>query len=162
VKLQTLMIVIVTGVLGNGPLAHSADVKAEQTTVCNIVKHPSRFIGKTVEIRAQVWADYRYRNFFWMNESSQLNRVCRFLEASFAPESDFEGQTAFGTFRGRIVKKLSRQTSTLLVPGQRGLGIIFLVNQSSDIHLRREYLSGPVPMLQLYDIETSAFVRPEN
>jgi hypothetical protein len=163
VKLQLLMIALVTGVLSNGPVAHSADTKVEQTTVCNIVNHPSDFIGKTIEIRAQIWADHRYREFFWMNESSApVAKVCRFLQASFTHESDLSGQTAFGTFRGRIVKKLSRQTSTLLGPEPKGLGIILLVDQASDIHLRRDYLSGPIPILQLYDQQTAAFVRPED
>lgn len=162
-KLQTLMIVLVAGVLGNGSLAHSADMRVEQTTICAIVNHPSQFIGKTVEIRAQIWADHRYRDFFLMNESSsELNKVCRFLQASFTQKSGLSGQTAFGTFRGRIVKKLSRQASTLLGPEPKGLGIIFLVDQAFDIHLRRDYLSGPIPILQLYDRETATFVRPED
>jgi hypothetical protein len=163
VKLQTLLIVLVTGILGHGTLAYSADMKVEKTTVCNIVNHPSHFIGKTVEIGAQIWADYRYGDFFWMNESSiQLDKVCRFLQASFAQGSDLSGQTAFGTFRGRIVKKLSRQTSTVLGSEPKELEIIFLVDQASDIHLRRDYLSGPIRTLQLYDRETAAFVRPKD
>jgi hypothetical protein len=163
VKLQPLMIALVTGVLSNGPLAHSSDTKVEQTTVCNIANHPPDFIGKTIEIRAQIWADHRYRDFFWMNESSApLAKVCRFLQASFTQESDLSGQTAFGTFRGKIVKKLSHQTSTLWGSEPKGLGIIFLVDQASDIHLRRDYLSGPIPQLQLYDRETATFVRPED
>lgn len=157
------MFVLMTGLLGSGTLAHSADMKVEKTTVCNIVNHPSQFIGKTVEIRAQIWADYRYGNFFWMNESSiQLDKVCQFLQASFAQGSGLSGQTAFGTFRGRIVKKLPRQPSTLVSSEPKGLAIVFLVDQASNIHLRRDYLSGPIPMLQLYDRQTAAFVRPED
>jgi hypothetical protein len=163
VKLQTLMIVLLAGIVGDGTPAHSAVTKMEHTTVCDIVSHPSDFIGMMVEIRAQVWADNRNRNFFWMNESSgQPSKVCRFLQASFTQESGLGGQTAFGTFRGRIVKKQSRQTSTVVGFGPKGLGIIFLVDQASDIHLRRDYLSGPVPILQLYDAKTATFVRPED
>jgi hypothetical protein len=160
VKLQAPMIMLVAGVLSSG-LAHSADVKVQQTTVCDIVNHPSDFIGKTVEIRAQIWADYRNRDFFWMNESSsQFSKVCRFLPASFSQRSDLGGQTAFGTFRGRIVKKLAHRTSTPFGFEPKGLGIIFVVDQASDIHSRRVYLSGPVPNLQLYDRETGMFIRP--
>jgi hypothetical protein len=163
VKFETLVIVLVAGVPSNGTIAHSADMKVEQTTVCDIVNHPSDFIGKTVEIRAQIWADYRYRDSFWMNESStRLTKVCRFLQASFTQKSGLTDQTAFGTFRGKIVKKLPRQTSTLWGTEPKGLGIIFLVNQESDIHLRRGYLSGPIPPLQLYDRERATFVRPED
>ena len=39
--------------------------------------------------------------------------------------------------------------------------MIFLVDQQSDIYLRRDYLNGPIPMLQLYDQQTASFVRPE-
>jgi hypothetical protein len=163
VKLQTLIIVLLAAVLGDGTPAHSAVMSVEQATICNIVNHPSDFIGKTVEIRAQIWADYRYRDFFWMNESSsQLNKVCRFLQASFTQESGLGGQTAFGTFRGRIVKKQSRQASTALGSEPKGLEIIFLVDQASDIRLRHDYLSGPVPRLQLYDTKTATFIRPED
>jgi len=163
VKLETLTLVLMTAVLGSGTFAHSADMKGEQPTVCDIVHHPSEYIGKTVEIRAQIWADYRYRDFFWMNESSiQFNKVCRFLQASFTQESGLGGQTAFGTFRGRIVKKLSRQRSTLLDSEPGGPGILFIVDKASDVHLIRDYLSGPIPRLQLYDQQAAAFIRPED
>jgi hypothetical protein len=38
---------------------------------------------------------------------------------------------------------------TLLGSGPKGLGIIFLVDRASDIHSRRDYLSGPIPRFQL-------------
>jgi hypothetical protein len=158
VKLHTWIIVLVTAALTNGTLACSAQARVERTTLCNIVNHPSDFIGKTVEIRAQIWGDDRSR--FWMNESStQLDRVCRFLQATNVGMSD--GQTAFGTFRGRIIKNIPRVPSSLASPPPKGLGIIFIVDESSDIHLRRNYLSGPVPILQLYDRESGALIRPE-
>ena len=163
VKLQMLTIVLLAGVLGDAAPVRSAAISVEQTTICNIVNHPTDFIGKTVEIRAQIWADYRYGDFFWMNESSsQFNKVCRFLQASLTRESGLGGQTAFGTFRGRIVKKQSRQASTVLGSKPKGLEIIFLVDQASDIHSRRDYLSGPVPRLQLYDAKTATFISPED
>jgi hypothetical protein len=144
-------------------LAQSADMSPEQTTVCDIVNHPSQFIDKTVKVRAQIWPDSRYSNFFWMNESSpQFGTVCRFLQASFKNESSLEGQTAFGTFSGRIVRKLYHQKSTLLVPDPKELPLILLVDQQADVYLRRDYLNGPIPMLQLYDPQTASFVRPED
>jgi hypothetical protein len=39
---------------------------------------------------------------------------------------------------------------------------ISLVDRASDIHLKRDYLSGPIQTLQLYDWETAAFVRPKD
>ena len=149
--------------MGNGSVALSADMKVVQTTLCNIANHPAEFIGKTVEIRAQIWPDSRSRDFFWMNESSsQFNTVCRFLQATFTQKTDIYGQTAFGTFRGRIVKKQSRQASTVFGSEPKGLRIILLVDEASDIHLRRDYLNGPIPKLQLYDKKTATFVRPED
>jgi hypothetical protein len=98
-----------------------------------------------------------------MNESSpQFGTVCRFRQASFKVRSDLEDQTAFGTFRGRIVKRLYPQKSTLLAPDPKGLPLIFIVDQQSDVYLRRDYLNGPIPTLQLYDLQTASFVRPED
>jgi hypothetical protein len=163
VKFRALTLVLVIGITASPAPAQSADMSAEQTTVCDIVNHPSQFIGRTVKVRAQIWPDSRYPNFFWMNESSpQFGTVCRFLRASFKAGSGLEGQTAFGTFRGRIAKKLYRQKSTLLVPDPKELPVIFLVDQQSDVDLGRDYLNGPIPMLQLYDPQTASFVRPEN
>lgn len=162
VKLQTLMIVLLAGALGHGLAAQSAATKVERTTLCNIVNHPSDFIGKRVEIRAQIWADNRYPDSFWMNESSiQFDSVCRFLQATFTHESGLDGQTAFGTFRGTIVRKESFG-GTLISHIPKGLGIIFAVDKASDIYLRRDYASGPVPKLQLYDPKTARIVRPED
>jgi hypothetical protein len=155
------MTVLLAGLMGNGTAAHSAGMKVERTTLCNIVSHPSDFIGKTVEIRAQIWADYRYPDFFWMNESaSQFSTVCQFLQASFIQATDLSGQTAFGTFRGRIVKKQSRQAYTVFRSEPKGLRIILLVDKASDIYLRRDYSNGAIPRLQLYDTKTATFVRP--
>jgi hypothetical protein len=163
VKLQTLMAVLLVGTMSSGTVAHSADVAVEHATLCNIVNHPSDFIGKTIEIRAQIWPDYQYNDFFWMNESSvQLNTVCPFLEAAFTQKTDLYGQTAFGTFRGRIVRKQSRQASTSFGSEPKGPEIMLLVDKASDIYLRRDYLNGPIPKLQLYDKKTATFVRPED
>ena len=148
--------------MSTGSVAHSAQMKVVQTTLCNIANHPADFIGKTVEIRAQVWPDSKSLDFFWMNESSsQFNTVCRFLPATFAQKTDLSGQTAFGTFRGKIVKKQSRQASTVF-GSEPGLRILLLVDEASDIHLRRDYLNGPIPKLQVYDKMTATFVRPED
>ncbi len=155
------MFVLVAGMMASPACAQSADSSVVKTTVCDIVNHPSQFIGKTVEIRAQIWPDYKYPNFQWMNESSvQFGKVCPFLQTSFTAHSSLGGQQAFGTFRGRIVKRLSRQKSSLLPPDPKGSPVIFLVDRQSDIYLRRDYLSGPVPMLQLYDQQIGSFVRP--
>ena len=163
VKSQTLIFVLLAGVFGDAAVGHSLSAKVETTTVCNIVNHPADFVGKTVEIRAQIWADYRYPSFFWMNESSSPDdKVCRFLQATFAHATDLSGQTAFGTFRGTIVKKQSRQASMLFGPKLKGLGIVLVVDQSADIRLRRDYLNGPIPLLRIYDKETGTFVRPED
>jgi hypothetical protein len=122
-------------VLGSETLAHSADTKVEQTTVCNIVNFPWQFIGKAVEIRAQIWADDRYRNFFWMNESSiQLNRCA-------------------GSFRHRSHRKV------VLAARQRSAPF---AEESSRSFPVKHPLSGPIPLLQLYDRQTAEFVRPEN
>ena len=43
--------------MGNERVAHSAHMKVMQTTLCNIANRPAEFIGKTVEIRAQIWPD---------------------------------------------------------------------------------------------------------
>ncbi len=159
VKLQVLILALVTGVLSFGSLAHSAETGLVHSTVCEIVNQPTSFVGKTVEIRAQIWPDDRNPNFFWMNEVSlQLEKVCRFLPATSVP---LAGQTAFATFRGTIVRKMSRQQSTLVGPPPRGLGIIFVVDAISDIHLERKHPNDPIPLLQLYDGERGTFVRPE-
>ena len=42
------------------------------------------------------------------------------------------------------------------------IAVLFLIDQASDIHLRRDHLNGPVPRLQLYDTKTATFVRPED
>jgi hypothetical protein len=153
---------VLGAVVTASPCARSADVSVVNATVCDIANHPSQFIGKTVEVRAQVWPDYRYPNFFWMSESSpQFGRACRFLEASFKGGTDLAGQTASGTFRGKVVKRLFRQKSEFLAPDPKGLPVIFIVDQQSDIYLRRDYLSGPIPILQLYDVKTASFFRPE-
>lgn len=157
------MVVPLAGAMSSGTVAHSAGVNIEHTTLCNVVNHPSDFIGKTIEIRAQIWPDSRYGDFFWMNESSsQLNTVCKFLESTFTQRTDLNGQTAFGTFRGRIVKKQSRQASTIFGSEPKGLQIILLVDEASDVQMRRDYLNGPIPLLQLYDKKTATFVRPED
>ena len=162
-KPQTLILVLLAGVFGDATVAHSLSTKVQPTTVCNIVNHPADFIGKTVEIRAQIWADYRFPNFFWMNESSsQEDKVCRFLQATFPHATDLSGQTAFGTFRGTIVKKQSHQASVQFGPKSKGPGIVFIVDKSGDIRLRRDYLSGPIPLLRIYDKETGTFVSPED
>lgn len=62
------MFVLMAGITASPACAQSADISIVKTTVCDIVNHPSQFIGKTVEIRAQIWSDYRYSNFYWMNE----------------------------------------------------------------------------------------------
>ena len=160
-KFRALIFVLVAGIAASPACAQSADGSVVKTTVCDIVNHPSQFIGKTVELRAQIWPDYRNSNFHWMNESSVLfGKVCPFLQASFKSHSGLGGQQAFGTFRGTIVKRLSRQQSSLLAPDPKGSPVIFLVDQQADIYLRRDYQSGPVPMLQLYDQQTGSFVRP--
>ena len=162
-KFRASALVLAIGIMVSPALAQSADMSPEQTTVCDIVNHPSQFIDKTVKVRAQIWPDSRYSNFFWMNESSpQFGTVCRFRQASFKVRSDLEDQTAFGTFRGRIVKRLYPQKSTLLAPDPKGLPLIFIVDQQSDVYLRRDYLNGPIPTLQLYDLQTASFVRPED
>jgi hypothetical protein len=94
--------------------------------------------------------------------SSQFNTVCPFLQGTFTQKTSLAGQTAFGTFRGRIVKKLSRQASTPFSAVGEGMKTILLVDEVSDTYLRRDYLSGPVPKLQLYDQNTATFVRPSN
>jgi hypothetical protein len=155
------MFVLVVGIMVSPVCAQSVDSGVAKTTVCDIVNHPSQFIDKTVEMRAQIWSDYRYSKFFWMNESSgQFGKACPFLQATFKADSGLGGQQAFGTFRGRIVKRLSRQKSSLVAPDPKGLQVIFLVDRQSDIYLRRDYLSGPVPKLQLYDQQAASFVRP--
>lgn len=155
------MFVLVAGITASPASAQLVDSSVVKTTVCDVVNHPSQFIGKTVEIRAQIWPDYRYPNFHWMNESSvQFGKVRPFLQASFKASSDLGGEQAFGTFRGRIVKRFSRQESSSLAPDPKGLSVIFLVDQQSDIYRRWDYLSGPVPELQLYDQQTASFVRP--
>lgn len=159
---RALTFALAIGITGSIAPAQPADVSAKPTTVCDIVNHPTQFIGKTVEVRAQIWPDFRYPNFFWMNESSpQFDKVCPFLQASFKVGSDLYGQTAFGTFRGRIVKRLYRQKSTILSPIQNHRLVIFIVDQQSNIYLRRDYLNGPIPTLQLYDPQTASFIRPE-
>ena len=156
------MFVLMAGITASPACAQSTDISIVKTSVCEIVNHPSQFIGKTVEIRAQIWSDYRYSNFYWMNESSvQFYKVCRFLQASFKVESGLGGQQAFGTFRGRIDKRLFRQKSSLLAPDPKGMPVIFIVDKQSDIYLRCDYLSGPTPVLQLYDQRKASFVRPE-
>jgi hypothetical protein len=163
VKPLAFILVLVLGRFGGATIAPSLSPKVETTTVCNVVNHPADFLGKTVEIRAQIWADYRHPSFFWMNESaSQDDKVCRFLHATFAHATDLTGQTAFGTFRGTIVKKQSRQASVLFGSKPKGLGIIFVVDQSADIRQRRDYLNGPIPLLRIYDQETGTFVSPED
>jgi hypothetical protein len=160
-KFNGLIFVLVAGTMASPACAQPTDGSAVKATVCDIVKHPSQFIGKTVEIRAQIWPDYRFPDFYWMNESSvQFSKVCPFLQASLMADSGLGRLQAFGTFRGRIVKRLSRQKSSLLAPDPNGLPVIFLVDQQSDIYLKRDYLNGPVRTLQLYDQQTASFVRP--
>jgi hypothetical protein len=159
VKLKTLMLVLGTVMTASPVCAQSADISVAKATVCDIVNHPSQFIGKTVEVRAQIWPDERHPNLFWMNESSvQIGKACRFLQASFKGGTDLAGQHAFGTFRGRIVKRLSNQNPALLAKDS----VIFLVDQQSDVYLRRDYLNGPIPLLQLYDLQTSSIIRPQH
>ena len=160
-RVIALIFGLFAGLMASPACAKSADSDVVKTTVCDIVNHPSQFTGKTVEIRAQVWPDSGSPDLQWMNESSvQSGKVCAFLEASFMPGSGLGGQQAFGTFRGRIVKKLSRQKSSMLTPDSSGPPVIFLVDQQSDIYMKRDYLNGPIPMLQLYDPQTATFVRP--
>jgi hypothetical protein len=159
---RALTLVLAAGITASPVCSQSADISVAKTTVCDIVNHPSQFIGKTVEVRAQIWPDYSYSNLYWLNESSvQFGKVCRFLQASFRTKSGLGGQRAFGTFRGRIIERLSRQKSSLVAPDPKGLPVIFLVDQQSDIYLRRDYLSGPTPILQLYNQQTGSLVRPE-
>jgi hypothetical protein len=65
VKFRASALVLAIGITVSPALAQSADMSTEQTTVCDIVNHPSQFIDKTVEVRAQIWPDSRYPNFFW-------------------------------------------------------------------------------------------------
>ena len=163
VKLRTVIAVLSTALMSNGVVARSADLNVEHTTLCNILNHPSDFIGKSIEIRAQIWPDSRDTNFFWMNESStQLGAVCPFLHATFTQKTSLIGQTAFATFRGTIVKEQSHQASTVFAGLAQRNRVIFLVDEFSDIYRRRDYLNGPILKLQLYDQKTASFVRPEN
>lgn len=165
VKLRAFIFVVAAGVAATQAYAQSTDISVVKTTVCDIVNHPSQFIDKTVEVRAQIWPDDRYPKFFWLNESSVrlgIGKVCPFLQASFKAGGSLGNQSAFGTFRGRIVHKLSRQKSSLLTPDPKGPSVIFLVDRQSDLYLRRDCLSGPIPILQLYDRQTGSFVRPQD
>jgi hypothetical protein len=163
VKLCALAFAVVTGLGASVATCQSVSSRAERATVCDVVNHPSHFIGKTVEVRAQIWADSRHPGFFWMNKSSlPSGTACRFLWASLKDDgNNLGGATAFGTFRGRVVKKLW-QKSNLASPDPKGPQVVFLVDQVSDIYLKRDYLQGPVPLLQLYDRKTASFVRPED
>lgn len=161
-KPRLLIFVFLATVFG-ATVAHALSTTVTVTSVCNIVNHAADFIGKTVEVRAQIWADYRHPSFFWMNESASYDdKACQFLQATFAHATDLSGQTAFGTFRGTIVKKQARQASVLIGPKSKGLGIILVVDQSADIYLRRDYSNGPIQLPRIYDWETGTFVRPKD
>jgi hypothetical protein len=54
------MLVLVAGITARQIYAKSPDVNIAKTKVCEIVNNPTQFLGKTVEIRAQIWPDYRY------------------------------------------------------------------------------------------------------
>ena len=123
-----------------------------ETSVCEIVKDPQRFVGKRVQVRARLWSDFKDE--FWLNESSSLEigKVCSWLPADFPYPTNLAGSTAVVTLTGTIVS----------VPTFR-LGrscVRFVVNRDSEIRYKT-VLNGPVITPKLYDRAARTFVQPE-
>jgi hypothetical protein len=131
--------------------AQPRNVLPDRATVCEIAKHPSHFVGKRIELRARIWPDSNYAGRFWVNEPSMDDGVCAFLRARFSFSTDLAGQTAFATFIGTIVPETVAHRKAP----------VFLIEAQSDVYLRRDYLNGPIPILQLYDVTTRSIVRPQ-
>ena len=123
-----------------------------QATVCDLVNHPLQFKGKLIQVRAQIWSDYRK---FWLNDSwagsMQIGKVCRWLPATFSHSTNLIGCSAFGTFTGRIVYESGRAKGRL--------GIRFVVDHESDIY-NQKIQNGVISAPQLYDRSSNTFVGP--
>jgi hypothetical protein len=162
VKLPALALVLATATAAIHASAQSSQTP-EETTVCDIVNHPSQFIGKTVKVRAQIWRDVDHRGQFWLNESSiEVGKVCRFLPAGLDGPADLFGQTAFATFLGKVLSVSPIHQSQIASPTGSKSRISLVVEDLSDVHSEGGIQTGPIPILQLYDQQTASFIRTQN
>ncbi len=149
-------VILIIGMATIGALAQSAPVM--QATVCDIVNNPLQFEGKLVRVRAEAWSDTYNDRQFWMNEvTMRSGKVCQFLRARFSGQAYLGGRSGFGTFTGRIVREA---TPLSLEASGNKVRLVFIVEQSSDVYVLQN-VNGLVPVLQLYDKQTGAFIKPE-
>jgi hypothetical protein len=164
-KRRAPSIALMIGLIGVGSFAQSFAEKAVQATVCDIVNNPLQFKGRLVQVRAQVWPDIHDYDQIWMNESPvssmQVGKACRFLPAKFKTPTELAGSAAFGTFTGRVIDNPAYFGSRIFPQTSKRSKVMLLIEQESDIYGKRDYLNGPIPILQLYDQQSGSFIRPQ-
>lgn len=141
--------------------AESTSGSGREVSVCEIESQPSKFVGRDVEIRAQIWPDVYQPGLYWLNEASiKFGTVCHFLGARFTFPTDLSRQSSFGTFTGSIVIEHVNTESKTFAIKQGQPDAIFVIKEQSNIRLSRMYLQGPVQQVQLFDQQTASFVSP--
>jgi hypothetical protein len=128
-------------------------------TVCDIVNNPGQFKGKLVMVRGQIWSDLQKRDQFWVNQAS-FGKVCRSLRAKLRGPTDLAGDSALGTFTGRVVVDTAVSSSSLLVGRGTQSKMFFVIEKLSDLRDQQVW-NGLVPMQRLYDSGNGSFIRPE-
>jgi hypothetical protein len=128
-------------------------------TVCDIVNNPLQFKDRLVVVRGKIWSDLQKRDEFRVNQAS-FGKVCRSLPAKFRGPTDLAGETAFGTFTGRVVVETSVSSSNLLVGRGTQSKMFFIIEQVSDVHGRQLWNGRPVRVQRLYDSQSGSSIRP--
>ncbi len=128
-------------------------------TVCDIVNNPGQFKDMLVSVRGRIWSSLQNPKQFWVNQAS-FGKVCRSLTAKLRGPDDLAGDSALGTFTGRVVVETAVSSSNLLEGRGTRSKIFFVMEKLSDLH-DQEVWNGPVPVQRLFDSQSGSFVRPE-
>jgi len=128
-------------------------------TVCDIVNNPGQFKDKLVRVRGQIWSDLQNRNQFWVNQAS-FGKVCRSLPAKLQGPTPLAGDSALGSFTGKVVVETAVSSSNLLVGRGTQSKMFFVIEKLSDVRDEQVW-NGLVPVKRLYDSQSGSFIRPE-
>jgi hypothetical protein len=157
------VVVVVLGMAIRCAFAQSLSTSSAElipvVTVCDIVNNPGQFKDKLVMVRGQIWSDMQNRDQFWVNQAS-FGKVCRSLPAKIQGPTDLAGNSALGTFTGRVVVGTAVSSSNLLVGRGTRSKMFFVIEKLSDVRDQQVW-NGPVLIQRLYDGQSGSFVRPD-
>ncbi len=130
-----------------------------------LANNPVQFIGKLVQVRAQIRPDAVTVNGYWLNGSTTFlggeASTCRFIPASFIRPNGLYGHTYFGTFTGRVVRNNQAVDPLHAWRLSRGTVVMLVIESQEDVHGEKDYMNGLVRRPQIYDRRSHSFITPE-